>query len=593
MNHRPLPSIERPDRMTRAVVFVDLFESVRLMEADEDDTVLRWRQLVDCIEHEILPAHEGRLVKSLGDGLLLEFPRVAPSVAAAFAIQKRCDDANADAPPARRMLLRMGEHVGALIADAHDVYGQSVNLAARLTTLAGPGEIVVSAAVRDELTPVLDADIEDLGDCYLKHVSQPVRAYRISPPGAHPVIVPPASALELRPVIAVIPFASRDADPRYHLLGELLADEVISGLSQCAELHVISRLSTTAFRERSATLAEVGAHLHAHYVLSGAYRVARRRAMLTVELADARTEHVVWSNELAADVARVLRHEDDLIERIVAETSRTIIAAELQRAQARALPTLEGYTLLLSAIALMHRLSLADFDRAREMLQALIDRVPRQAVPYAWLAKWHVLRVQQGWAEDPRSEAALALECTKRVLELDARCALALTIHGFVHTNLLKQFDAAAESYDLALSVNPNESLAWLLKGTLHAFKGEGAQAVEGTSRALRLSPLDPLRYFYDSLSATAAMSAGHYEQAIAFARSSLRLNRTHTSTYRALAISQWQLGRHEDARRSVAELMRLEPSLTVSKWLERSPSSAFATGRMWSDALRQAGMPG
>ena len=587
-----MPSIERPDRMTRAVVFVDLFESVRLMEADEDDTVQRWRQLVDWIEHEVLPSHEGRLVKSLGDGLLLEFPRVAPSVAAAFAIQKRCNDANADVPSARRMLLRMGEHVGALIADSHDVYGQSVNLAARLTTLARPGEIVVSAAVRDELTPALDADIEDLGDCYLKHVSQPVRAYRISPPGAHPVIVPPAPALELRPVIAVIPFASRDVDLRYHLLGELLADEVISGLSQCAELHVISRLSTTAFRQRHATLAEVGAHLHAHYVLSGAYRVERRRAMLTVELADARTEHVVWSNELTADVARVLRHEDDLIERIVAETSRTIIATELQRAQSRALPTLEGYTLLLSAIALMHRLSLADFDRARDMLQALIDRVPRQAVPHAWLAKWHVLRVQQGWAEDPRMEAALALESTKRALELDTRCALALTIHGFVHTNLLKQFEVATESYDLALSVNPNESLAWLLKGTLHAFRGEGDAAMEETTRARRLSPLDPLRYFYESLSATAALSAERYQEAFDLATRSLRLNRTHTSTLRALAISQWHLGRPDDARKTVTELMRLEPGLTIGKFLARSPSSAFAPGRVWSQTLREAGVP-
>jgi adenylate cyclase len=581
-----------PDRVIRVVLFVDLFESVRLMENDEDDTVARWRRLVECVEHEILPAYEGRLVKSMGDGLLLEFPRVPPAVAAAFAIQKRCNDANTGMPSERHMLLRMGQHLGYLIADQHDVYGQSVNLASRLTTLAGPGEIVVSAAVRDQLTPVLDADVEDLGECYLKHVHEPIRAFRVGPPSERPVIAPRSATPELRPVVAVIPFTARGTEPEHLLFGEVLADEVISALSQSADLHVISRLSTTAFRGRGATLDEVSAQLHAHYVLSGAYRVSGKRLVVAVELADAKSGHIAWSKSMSAEVANVLRGDDELIEAIVVETSRAMMAYELKRAQARALPTLESYTLLLGAIALMHRLSMQDFDRAREMLQALIDRVPRQAVPHAWLAKWHVLRVQQGWSDDPRLDTSLAQSCTRRALDLDPRCALALTIDGFVHTNLLKQFDVAEQRYDLALSVNPSESLAWLLKGTLHAFKGEGAQAVEGTDHARRLSPLDPLRYFYDSLSATAALSAGLYEQAIELAQRSLRLNRAHTSTFRALAISQWELGRFDDARKTVAELMRIEPSLTVSRYLERSPSSAFPTGSIWSNALRQAGVP-
>ena len=283
---------------------------------------------------------------------------------------------------------------------------------------------------------------------------------------------------------------------------------------------------------------------------------------------------------------------DPLIDRVVAETSAAVLARELQRAQSLALPTLESYTLLLGAIALMHRLSLQDFERARQMLQALIDRAPRQAVPYAWLAKWHVLRVQQGWAEDPKAEARLALDCTRRSLDADPAGSLALTIDGLVHTNLLKKLDVAQEKYEAALRTNPNDSLAWLLKGTMHAFRGEGKLAVEGTRRALRLSPLDPLRYYYDSLAATAALSAGNYERAIELAQRSLRANRTHTSTLRAMAIAQWQLGREEDARKSVAELRRLEPGLTVTKYLERSPSSEYETGKVWSRSLGSAGLP-
>lgn len=281
-----------------------------------------------------------------------------------------------------------------------------------------------------------------------------------------------------------------------------------------------------------------------------------------------------------------------MIHRIVAEVSAAVVARELQRVQSNALPTLESYTLLMSAITLMHRLSLREFDRAQQALQTLIERAPHLAVPQAWMAKWHVLRVQQGWSSDTAQEGRLALGCTRRALDADPDCSLALAIDGFVHTNLLKQLDVAQERYEHAIRVNPNESLAWLLKGTLHAFRGEAGQAVKDTQRALRLSPLDPHRYFYDSLAATAQLAAGHYERALELARRSLRANRTHTSTLRALAIAEWQLGQHAAARKTVGELMRLEPALTVKGWLERSPSSAYATGKLWSTVLQKAGVP-
>jgi len=203
-----------------------------------------------------------------------------------------------------------------------------------------------------------------------------------------------------------------------------------------------------------------------------------------------------------------------------------------------------------------------------------------------------VMRVWQGWSDDPQQDARRALDDTKRALDVDPRCSLALAIDGLVHTNLLKRLDVAADRYQQAIDANPNDSLAWLLKGTLHAFKGEGGLAVAGTTRALRLSPLDPVRYYYDSLAAAAALSADDYEGAIELARRSLRANRTHSSTLRALAVAQWQAGRAEEARATVAELMRLEPTLTVSNWIARSPTTGYETGRVWSTALRMAGVP-
>jgi tetratricopeptide (TPR) repeat protein len=287
-----------------------------------------------------------------------------------------------------------------------------------------------------------------------------------------------------------------------------------------------------------------------------------------------------------------LSGDDALIERVTTGVAAAMMTQELKRAQFQSLATLESYALLLGGIALMHRLSRTDFDRAREMLQTLIDRVPRQALPHAWLANWHVLRVQQGWTDDPAAETRIALSATQRALDLDPDCALALAIDGFVHTNLLKRLDVAMTRYQAALNINPNESIAWLLKGTLHAFKGEGKTAVKDTQRALKLSPLDPLRYFYDSLAATAALSAGQYERALALANRSLRANRTHASTLRARLVAQWQLDQHDAARHTLQELLRVDPHFTVDRFVQRSPSTGFEIGSLWADVFRQVGVP-
>ena len=237
-----------PQQTTATLLIIDVVESVRLMEANEQDAVRRWRNLVQLVVRDVLPQYNGRLLKSLGDGLMLEFATPRPAVHAALHIQQLCHAAHHGVPPQQRVHLRAGIHTAQYVTDAHDIYGADVNLAVRLTTLAGPGEIIVSAPVRDQLTPVLDGDIEDLGDCYMKHLVAPVRAYRVGSAGAAPIIEPGSSRpLDLRPTIAVIPFAARGAEPGHALIGEAVADELIAALSKTAELHVISRLSTTAF----------------------------------------------------------------------------------------------------------------------------------------------------------------------------------------------------------------------------------------------------------------------------------------------------------------------------------------------------------
>ncbi len=569
-----------------------MVESTRLLELNEHDAIARWRDLVKVIRTRILAEHEGRLVNSLGDGLLLDFRDVKSAVAAAFAIQGAGSRSNRGIAPDEQMLLRIGIEVSNVIVGKNDVYGRGVMLGARLMTLAGPGEIVVSAHVRDQLTAGLHADVEDLGECYVKHVETPIRAFRIGPPGSCVSIRPFNSQDDFLPSIAVVPFAGRFIGAEHQVIGEVLAEEIIRGFCRSPNLHVISRLSTTAFRDRDMNLEEISSHLKVNFVLSGTYRVKEDRISLDIELTDVKSARVIWTARRGEQIAGIVSGEQELVEHIVADVSNSILSYELRRARCRALPTLESYAVLMSAITMMHRNSLNEFNESCEFLRALTERATRQAIPWAWMANWYVLRLQQGWSDDPKKDGQSALNCTKKALDADPDCSLALTIDGLVHTHMSKRFDLAEKSYKRAIKSNPSESLAWLLKGTQHAFLGDGEKAVDNTQRALALSPLDPQRYYYDSLAATACLAAHDYERAIVLARRSLRANRTHTSTFRAMAIAQWQLGQEEEARSTVKELLRLEPSLKISSYLARIPAAPFRTGREWASALHKAGVP-
>lgn len=580
-------------QFTKVITVLDVVESVRLMEQDEHDFIQRWHYFVEYAREHVLPQHGGRMLKSLGDGLMLEFADAQGCVKASFALQDICRKGNEGRRPDLQMHLRVGAHLAEFVSDQYDIYGTDVNLTARIATLAGPGETVVTAGLRDRLTAGLDADIEDLGECHLKHVHEPIRAYRIGPVGHAPVIERGSGIqLDLRPTIAVIPFAMRGGEAGHEMLGEALADEVIAALSRTSELHVISRLSTTVFRERQEAVEDIRTHLNASYILSGTCRTTSSHLSLFVELIDVKTRHVIWADSLKAKVQGVFGIDDALIPQLVGAISSAVMSAEVGRARTHSLPNLQGYTLMLGAVALMHRNAPADFNRAKEMLDHLAERSRRHPIPHAWIAQWHVLKVQQGWSTDPAREAQLALDCTKRALDNAPDCALALSAEGFVYTNLLRQLDAGAERYDEALRINPNDSLAWLLKGTLHAFKGEGEMAMAGAERALKLSPLDPVRYFYDSLAATAALSACDYERARELAKRSLKANRSHTSTLRALTIAELQLGNLDEAQKAARTLLELEPGFTVRRFLERSPSSRYATGPLWAKSLELAGIP-
>lgn len=576
----------------RAVLVVDMIESVRLMEIDQVGITKRWLSFVDHVKTAILPGTGGRLVKHLGDGLMLEFEEARAAATAALAIQQANRQFNEGLSQKEQIRYRMGIEESEVLIGADDIYGHGVNLASRLSQLARADEIVISASVCDQLTATIDADIEDLGECYLKHVQEPMRAYRISPPGLRPLMLPATGHGDLRPTIVVIPFSMRGSPIAKDFIGEILAEELIKRLSWSPYLNVISRLSTTAFRGRSGSLEPIRSKLSANYILSGAYSVDRDRILVDAELTETKGERIVWSERLEDGVTAILSEEQELMGKITARVISAMTSHELERASKQTLPTLESYTILMAAITLLHRNSLSDFVQSRDMLEALVDRYPRHAVPRAWIAKWHVFHSYQGWSEDPQKDTSLALASVERALDADPQSSLTLAMSGLVRTHMSKELDVAQECYDLAVQMNPNDSLAWLLRGVLFAFKGDGKEAVDNTQRAVKLSPLDPHGYYYDCLAATAHIANHQYDDAIRLAHRSKRANKFHASTFRALAVAQWLFDQHDDACKTVKQLLKLEPKLTINGYLKRSPAAAYDTGREWADALRAAGVP-
>jgi adenylate cyclase len=574
----------------RTVVFADVVESVRLMQRDEFAAAARIRDLLLEAANDTIPRHRGALLQRLGDGLMIAFTNPADATACARALHARAAELGKHVAAADRVLLRIGVHAAEILTDDVAFYGNGVNVAARLAALAGPGETVISVAVHDELLEAPGGELVDLGLCHLKHVNAPLRAYRLGPRNA--LASEAESPMVPRPVLAVIPLKVLGSGAARVAVGEIIADEVIVALSRAPELRIVSRLSTTGFRGRKTPLKDVGALLGATYVLSGAYRVSGDTLIVTVELADVRSGEIVWAQGFKGRLRGLLTQDDSLVTSIVAGVAGALMNSEIWRAKSRALPTLDAYTLLLGGIGLMHRSDPRDFGRSRQVFEHLIDRYPRYAAPYAYLAEWHVFKVTQGWFTSLEEEAVSALDWINRALDLDCADSLELMVNGLVHTNLLRRHDLARTSYDQALQKNPNEGLAWLHRGTLLAFQGRGHEAIEETGRAVELSPLDPWRYYYDSLRATAALAARDYERAIELARSSLRSNPTHASTLRVMTIALSELGRIGEARASLTEIRRLDPSLTVNGYLARSPAASYETGKIWSQALRRAGLP-
>ena len=393
------------------------------------------------------------------------------------------------------------------------------------------------------------------------------------------------------PIVAVIPFSSIDLTSLAPQLGDAVAQDVTRSLSRSPFLHVISHLSSRDQRLKNAGLAELRGMLDADFVVCGQVRLVGERFRLDVDFVDASDGRLRWTRDFSGLLPNFLAGSDEVVQCITTEIMRTILTSSLGPVANQPLPSLASHTLLMSAITLMHRQALGSFAKARACLEELIHRSPQYAVLHAWLAKWYVLSINQGWSADVVKDAQIAKDNAQRAIEADPTCSFSLAIDGLVH-HYWRDIDHAFAQYEEALATDPNNALAWLLKGTLHAFIDEGDVAVANTGRARALSPLDPQSYYFDSLSATAHLAKRDYDGALSLAEHSLQLNRRHTSTLRVRTIALQMLGREADAKVSATELLRHEPTLTVNSYVYNHPAAQYRTGQEWAYALRSAGIP-
>ena len=390
-----------------------------------------------------------------------------------------------------------------------------------------------------------------------------------------------------RPKVAVL---TLDGEADSHMLHNLVADEIAIQLSAHSTVDVVSRMSTRhAHGVEPALLLQ---RLGANYAVCGSCTQLNGKVMIALELVFAPDQCVVWSHAAATTLETLVAEPAGFAQDICQSIMAAVEAHETGRARSLPLASLGSYSLLIGGVRLMHRLSRSDFARAHDILEALVARHPRHPDGYAWLAKWHILQLHQGWSADPRHSHGMARDLARRALDHDDRCAVAMVVSGMVKTFNDRRLDEAESIYRTTLDNHPNDALAWLLKGTLHAFRGEGEQAVAHARRASELSPLDPMRYYYDSLGASAEASAGHYEQAVLLARRSLSANAMHASTLRILAIAYAMLGQMDEARAVVPKMLALEPDFNVQRFMARSPSADFAIGKTFADALARAGVP-
>lgn len=583
-------------RRLAAIAFVDIVGYSILMAQQEAATLARWMALLKEIIYPELTRHHGTCIKSTGDGLLAEFASALDAVNWARDVQRAVSlgpAADTAGTPPLPIALRIAVHVGDIVPDGKgDIFGDGVNVAARLQEFAEPAGIALSATVHDLVRGHLDRPARDLGLLRLKNFERPVHAFMIEPTGPS-FAVPTLWGHQNLPSIAVLPLQNLSDDPSENYFCEGIVEDIVTSLAGLRELFVISRNSTLGLARTNADLREIGRALAVRYVLTGSVRRSPQRVRVNVQLADSATGARLWAKSLDSPITELFEQQDLVVEAIVAGIAPQIRSQELRRAMRKRPDNFNAYDLTLQAINLTLGLDPATFPAARTLFDRAIAEDPLFAMPQAWLAQWYSINVGQGWSSDAAADIQSAIEMSQRAIALDGDNARALAINSHLRSYHFHDYDLALAGFDRALASCPNLALAWTLSGATLSYVGRGEEAVRHADRGLRLSPFDSGLFYNYSVAAWARYALGTYEDALKCARISATENPRFTSNLRLLAAIQETLCLHEDARVTAKEMLRLEPGFSLDQYLKtRQPFRDPVIRKRFVSSLANLGLP-
>ena len=582
-----------PERRLAAVLAADMVGYSRLMEADETGTLARLKaHRIELIDPAIVK-NRGRVIKTTGDGMLVEFHSVADAVMCAAEVQRRMMRRNADVSPARWIQFRIGINMGDVIVEDNDIFGDGVNVAARLEMLADPGGICVSGAVRDQVGNRLDnVAFEDLGDQSVKNIARPIRVFRVRlepdtaivPEGAKDSAA--TTTISKKPSIAVLPLANMSGDPEQEFFADGLTEDIITELSRFHELLVISRNSTFVHKGKAVKVQEVAREFGVDYVLEGSVRKAGDRIRVTVQLIDAETDRHIWAERYDRQLEDIFAIQDEMTRAIVATLPGRVEAATHDRAKRKQTDNMAAYECVLAAKVLHHRSIREDNAEALRLLDRALALDPGYAHAHAWKA----CVLGQTWVYDWCADR----DATFQQLAAELEIALALDdndsdVHRILAAlNLTRDdHDKAAYHQERALALNPNYDLVVVQQGELLTWLGRPEEGIDWIKKAMRLNPYHPER-FWNHLGRACYCAEKYAEAAEAFSRIT-RPDHTH---HAFLAATFAQMGNAVAAGAHAAEVLKREPKFSVAVYLATLHYKREVDRQRHEAGLLKAGLP-
>ncbi|MCI0431108.1 MAG: tetratricopeptide repeat protein, partial [Rhodospirillales bacterium] len=479
---------ERSKRRLAAILAADVVGYSRLMEADEAGTLAALKAWRGDVLKPLVARHRGRIFKLMGDGVLVEFGSAVNAVQCAVDLQRDTAAVSADLPEDRRIVLRIGVSLGDVMVEGADLYGDGVNIAARLEGIAEPGGILVSGAAYDQVRNKISVGFEDLGAQTLKNIAEPVRAYRVA--GLPTVAVSAPKPRTANPSIAVLPFVNMSGDPEQEYFSDGITEDIITELSRFRHLHVIARNSSFQFRGKDIDVKRIGRELGVQYLVEGSVRRVGDRIRITAQLIDTIADSHLWAERYDRDARDILALQEEVAHAVAATAGGRVDAAGRERAMRLSPAALRAYDLVLRAKALVLRHSRADNEQARLCAEKAIELDPTSSRAHAWLAMSRFYEYMAYWTDTREASLREAYELAQRAVLLDESDSLACVMLGFMHLGR-RNFDEARSELEKAIDLNPNDSEARGIYAFFLTAIGRPDAAIEQFDLAKRQNPYD------------------------------------------------------------------------------------------------------